>query len=261
MKAKQGVLILLLPSVLLAVSVSAWLCILFSGWGQYDAPTWTEAQPSVPRKQQPMRTHDLGQQIVQKAFKDSFADLAARCNDDEESPREFMHCLKRLYKHARSSTATTREQSWPWWFQTMLRDVPKPSNGMAGSWHYLQFPEQPMPKLCIYGKGATKQWRKVHCDAWNQQFNAPDDGRCYEIQGTPDPNASKAVFLRDPLERFLSAFLDKCTGRHMTSQPHCEPSIVFQNEEQTHVVTDFLNDTTKLFEIYVDTFPVRCVWG
>ena len=38
----------------------------------------------------------------------------------------------------------------------------------------------------------------------------------------------RAVFLRDPLERLLSGYLDKCVKPNIRkSQGHCEPNVVF----------------------------------
>ena len=43
-----------------------------------------------------------------------------------------------------------------------------------------------------------------------------------------NPQTHKAVFLRDPLERFLSAFVDKCIGSdRRLGEHHCEPNVIF----------------------------------
>ena len=48
-----------------------------------------------------------------------------------------------------------------------------------------------------------------------------------------NPKTYKAVFLRDPLERFLSAFVDKCIGRnHRLHEHHCEPNVIFGVREE-----------------------------
>jgi len=69
------------------------------------------------------------------------------------------------------------------------------------------------------------------------------------------------VFLRDPLERFLSAFINKCETH--VHEGHCEPTVLFQNRS-----SDILrgikngkqlmlakNDKQRMFAAYVDTCP------
>ena len=65
---------------------------------------------------------------------------------------------------------------------------------------------------------------------------------------------ARSVFLRDPLERFLSGFIDKCI-RSIVREPSCEPMFVYRSNK-TFIET--LPDNPKrLFEAYVDTFPLK----
>ena len=85
--------------------------------------------------------------------------------------------------------------------------------------------------------------------------------------------SEKAVFLRDPLDQFLSGFLDKCVNR-IRSEDHCEPISVFRksprHNENNDTSTTRTNDSTtprspietmlwdkrRTFKAYVDTFPL-----
>lgn len=135
----------------------------------------------------------------------------------------------------------------------MLRDAP---SQVMRSHHHLSAPTPTSGgegiHFCAMGKIATTQWRKVVCRLQNK----PDDyGRAVCV---PDHQISKraphVVFLRDPLERFLSAYLDKCIRKQF--QQHCEPLPVFY--EQDNGLMEGLNKSKKLmFETYVETMPLK----
>ena len=95
------------------------------------------------------------------------------------------------------------------------------------------------------------------------------------------------VFLRDPLDRFLSGFLDKCVRRHDKGVDHCEPITIFSPSATTTTTTTTQSTTTttgddntnttpsinnndilspidtmlwdnqRKFQAYVDTFPLK----
>jgi hypothetical protein len=113
---------------------------------------------------------------------------------------------------------------------------------------------KPHIQQCVFGKGGTKQWRLLHCLAINSTWTNKQKMNCFLEQNYSNANVNeKVVFLRDPLDRFLSGFLDKSMIK--TNEGHCNPNSVF-NENETGLVNDFLKDQHKLFKIYVDTFPL-----
>ena len=66
---------------------------------------------------------------------------------------------------------------------------------------------------------------------------------------------SRAVMLRDPLERMLSGYLNKCA--HVPTRKlegHCEPNSVFNGTILTSGIRD---DKRQLFAAYVDAFPLK----
>mmetsp|Transcript_2961 Transcript_2961/g.8116 ORF Transcript_2961/g.8116 Transcript_2961/m.8116 type:complete len:436 (-) Transcript_2961:296-1603(-) len=155
-------------------------------------------------------------------------------------------------------------------------------------------------QLCVYEKGGTKNWKKLHClhnfehDKRNAKVpnNAtlPDFNQCWNPQPPYDSDSNKSgedsrdsgsgsrsarvVFLRDPLERFLSGFLDKCVLKH-DAVDHCEPVSIFSSSGEQHAkpksgmqsslsssssssspIDSILWDKRRTFEAYVDTFPL-----
>jgi hypothetical protein len=217
---------------------------------------------SLPQK-------SLGRIIVERSYRQSWRDLTTklcpvvRYPNVTTSPPSvdfYITCLGKA-KRLMNTHRSPYHDKWPWWFRTLLRDAPKQSNGMQGPWHVLQF-SNPDLRLCVYEKGGTKQFKQFHC---RHIHNYPTDleklpefNQCWNQQPkyATVPNSDKAVFLRDPLDRFLSGFLDKCI-RHRDGVDHCEPTTVFHNKSTSPVTDLMLNDDRKFFEMYVDTFPLQ----
>lgn len=55
----------------------------------------------------------------------------------------------------------------------------------------------------------NKKYFKAAAVSW-ERFNSTDDGRQAIRQLLSDPNAERVIFVRDPLARFASAYLNKC---------------------------------------------------
>jgi len=213
---------------------------------------------NLPLKMQSQTSHtSLGRRIVEKAFNETYADLVEACGSPDEE-NSLKDCLVELYEKREAQDFSSK---WPWWFQTMVRDSRLLSTGLFGDWHFLQFPDPPM-QMCVYEKGGTKMWRVTHCEilaATVTTFTTSDVSltSCYNLQSPPaTENVSKSVFLRDPLERFLSAFLDKCASDNRVSQTHCQPNVIFRSNQTDHVADFMQQDTRTLFEIHVETSPV-----
>eukprot|EP00531_Pseudo-nitzschia_arenysensis_P007302 CAMPEP_0116128892 /NCGR_PEP_ID=MMETSP0329-20121206/7630_1 /TAXON_ID=697910 /ORGANISM="Pseudo-nitzschia arenysensis, Strain B593" /LENGTH=447 /DNA_ID=CAMNT_0003623117 /DNA_START=136 /DNA_END=1479 /DNA_ORIENTATION=- len=210
-------------------------------------------------------------------------------------------CLAKAHKIG-CTPGNIYHDRWPWWFRTLIRDLGRFDKGkfpdLAGPWHYLQFKgvgnptavgqandAAPRLQLCVYEKGGSKSWKKLQCEH-NHDYTGeiPNLNRCWTRQppydeqmsvGT-DPNnrtaaaykSEKAVFLRDPLERFLSGFLDKCV-RRWDPYNHCEPSVLFAKPNPNNInnsnsdiamnspIKNMLWDNRRTFQAYVDTFPLR----
>jgi hypothetical protein len=157
----------------------------------------------------------LGRRIVEKAFNDSYADLVEVCGvlDEKDSLNK---CLGKLYKDGLDPTSVNSKK-WPWWFHTMVRDAKKPATGLFGGWHFLQFPD-PLMQVCVYEKGGTKMWRRLHCDVLSRTVNTTGDTlptgvsdtltNCFYRQGPlATDNVERSVFLRDPLGEYCKRVL------------------------------------------------------
>jgi len=130
----------------------------------------------------------------------------------------------------------------PIWMESIFTQMPV--NGLFGHWHALVSDfVKPHFHLCTIEKIGTTQWRKVFTRL-NRNTHLPF-GPQYPAFHPSDPSVLKNwrskvwteewspwVVLRDPLERFLSAYLNKCEDE--VWEGHCEPTIQFTNNETWH---------------------------
>jgi len=213
-----------------------------------------------------------GWKIVTKAYKQTYKALESNCRPDEQ----FSACVSRLHDRP-----NFKDMNFPWWFETLIRDGVEPQ-GMHGRWHQVTFPmsedaTQELTKgrntnftdagildFCTIEKVSTTEWRHATCLIRNETFK----GRpCYQYDRSPKRPHFKAVFLRDPLERFLSGFKNKClTVYRRKEEQHCEPGEVFLSDvaektskkirKQRDMVTMLTENNKLFFEAYVDTMPL-----
>lgn len=213
---------------------------------------------------------------------------------------------------SQNSISTSIQQSipddhpYPWWFTTLLRDIL--TNGVYGPWHHFSTVGTTPPiRFCAMGKNACTEWRRVFkalnapefCSDGDEKEKTNDGGggggaggECQSQFNTAtplshDPNTvPNAVFIRDPLERLLSAYLDKCIKPNIRrSQGHCEPNTIFgvdylewiadksnnykqqqqegnsNDEVATKPLPDLMqtlqNRDKELFAAYVDLLPLK----
>lgn len=131
-----------------------------------------------------------------------------------------------------------------WWFQTLLQSPPPQLlySGEGSRWHDLKLTTPPL-RMCVIEKIASTQWRKVFHQLDQQARHA----------NTPPSRLGEAllprfVFLRDPLERFLSAFLDQCINRN---RGQCEPTTFFDSRH------NMLADQRVFFDAFVSAMPLK----
>ena len=170
----------------------------------------------------------------------------------------------------RNSTSTSSEPpSIPWWLQTLLRDTQK--NGAHGFWHHFSTTSPPL-HFCSIEKVATTEWRRTFCVA-NADDCIRDPKRCgkkkcaWSTHRVVPVDAPWAVFLRDPLERLLSGFLNKCViARTRKVEKHCEPNIVFNAQPNTKdetgkqypsLLEQLEGKDKQMFAAYVDVLPLK----
>ena len=78
-------------------------------------------------------------------------------------------------------------------------------------------------------------------------------------EGTLPEDAPKVVFLRDPLERLLSAYLNKCEDTFFRlGEKHCEPVEIFGRQyNETDLFGHIEDSHQQMFAAYLDIMPLR----
>ena len=112
-------------------------------------------------------------------------------------------------------------------------------------------------QMCSIEKLATTQWRKVSCHMNGEPFRFLPCNPAKEPRWRPgmkvgfSDDMPKIVFLRDPLERFLSAFVDKCIFGNRTgnANSHCQPGAVWQEQRKPDLLNGLWEDKRALFEV------------
>lgn len=125
---------------------------------------------------------------------------------------------------------------------------------MFGAWHNINL--KPDLQACVLEKVGTKHWKKLAKKQYESR-NLTFQKSYNLIQLENTQNYNRSVFLRDPLERFLSGFLDKCNAQRRNGDAaHCEPQSIF-GPARDSPMDDFYHTRRKLFEAYVDSFPIK----
>jgi hypothetical protein len=181
------------------------------------------------------------------------------------------------------------------------------TNGVFGPWHELSTANLAVTtmkddtltnggrgglKFCSIGKNGCTEWRGIfkalnareYCSNSNDMEwmnNGRSNSYCKEskihtnvkLDNDDSNSVPRTVFLRDPLERLLSGYLDKCVKPNIRkSQGHCEPNVVFGMDhlqvKKKSVATDNkglpIPDMTlvvnklerEMFATYVDLLPL-----
>jgi hypothetical protein len=215
-----------------------------------------------------LENEDEADFIIRRSYLNSYAHILPCNNATTEKD-----CLDKTLQHFNPTTENARGAlpPVPWWFRTLLRDTV--ANGAYGFWHHFSTTD-PALNFCTIEKVGTTEWRRVFCDL--NEDECPNNGdkypphcraglvgrKCaFQTNKKMPSDAPKAVFLRDPLERLLSAFLDKCIKPHVRKhEKHCEPNEVFNTDgwgRKNIVPTKQIEDHPKqFFAAYLDVMPL-----
>ena len=223
------------------------------------------------------RQYDDADFIIRRSFHQSYARILP-CDDNPswmkagDTTSIAKECIQQTRDYITSGNGTV-----PWWFQTLLRDITGKGGGVYVPWHHF-YTTEPSLNFCTIDKVATTEWRSVFCklnaaDCVNNTKGSCGKRKCtYTTLKTMPGEAPWAVFLRDPLERLLSGFLDKCYNPNLRRrEEHCQPNVVFNpmealKNDKNKAYANLLDsievegNDKLLFEAYVDVMPlkVRC---
>ena len=215
---------------------------------------------------------DVAQAIVEQTYKDTFAHIVENC------PNSVKHkeCCLRFYNLDTETTpnnnSTMNHTSQHWWFRSMIRDAynlensERPSRLDANSFHVAQT-SNPNVSMCMIEKIGSSTWRNVFRQLNNNNNNKLQSGKgpIIDLPGSKEESPSVVIF-RDPLERFLSAYIHKCvTFRRFAGENHCEPNIIFNEKDKASTKSSrefvkgfvFEKDHKAMFSAYVDIMPLK----
>ncbi len=184
--------------------------------------------------------------IIERAYSHTFGHIVNSCNKDQK----LKDCFQKYYNsitahHENGETTVPSGTAEHWWFQSMVRDAfdlettSSYRSRLSQHWHTAQAIE-PNVTMCLIEKVGSTSWREVFIDL-NKDYSPKSDlplrhnMTSRDLIDLPAPRESSPsiVFLRDPLERFLSAYLDKCVDSHLRSnEKHCMPNEIFDTESE-----------------------------
>ncbi|KAL7492431.1 hypothetical protein ACHAWT_001579, partial [Skeletonema menzelii] len=181
--------------------------------------------------------------IIRRSFEQSYAHIlpCKKSSWKAMDSRIAIDCMQQTRDHIMTQNITV-----PWWFQTLLRDILAGGTGVYSPWHHF-YTSKPPFHFCTMGKVATTEWRKVFCKLNKEDCvddNSPgcNKQKCaWKTTQKMPTNAPWAVFVRDPLERLLSGFLDKCYNPRARKKD----SLDIEGQEKA------------MFGAYVDVFPLK----
>jgi hypothetical protein len=234
----------------------------------------------------------IAQKLINSAYNDTYARLVNFCSaKDEASLKDCVTRFIQTNKHVNDVDGSNPNTSFllanknnetridhnvihynnpaPWWFQSMLRDSVERGRGLFGGWHH-GVTTNPNVSMCLIEKDGTTQWRRVFFSLNGGSEHGPGGKFITDKVTTrpimlpmPKDTYPSFVVLRDPLERFLSAYIDKCIRKRQ--EKHCEPKIIFHNNDQSNEEDiksllrgfDVNSNKKSAFELYVNVLPLK----
>ena len=192
----------------------------------------------------------LAESIVRKSFDATYAKLL-----DTDCTHDKTILAGKCYREILRNHTSTTDVALPWWFRTLLEESAKITSGW---WMTLKSRDPPL-RQCQLPKVGSKQW-SIFMHIMNNDTRRDVDGKnisySWNERGRNDAGP-KFVVLRDPLERYLSAFLDKCVDPRQQWQKHCEPLPVFQGQIGKGWMKEIKADGRVFFDAYVHSSPLK----
>jgi len=192
----------------------------------------------------------LAESIVRKSFDATYARLL-----DTDCTHNKTIMAGKCYREILRNHTNATDVALPWWFRTLLEESAK----ITSQWWMTLKSFDPPLRQCQLPKVGSKQW-SIFMHIMNNDTRRDVDGKnisySWNERGRNDAGP-KFVVLRDPLERYLSAFLDKCVDPGQQWQKHCEPLPVFQGQIGKGWMKEIKADGRVFFDAYVHSSPLK----
>jgi hypothetical protein len=214
---------------------------LYGGGGRSDTAGVGVSRTSLLLSQKCSADH-----IVKESYTKVYKPFVDRCTRDKIYKKEcFVNPV--VSNNHTNNYNNNYSPPPPWWFETLLRNATTPKNHpFLRTYHEVWF-DTPNLCMCRIEKVSSDRWRKVA-----ERFRGGEtdtergtrragNGWTKETDGFPH-----AVFFRDPLERFLSGYIDKCLKNKY--EGHCKP-------DSTSDLIDGFSKPQGL-NSYLSTFPL-----
>ena len=190
--------------------------------------------------------------IVEETYDSVWRPLRKHCAKlEQDRPLlAYTHCMR----------TRAHEIDAPWWAQTLLRDQHRA--------HTLWFPRDNRGDfiMCRLPKVGSTSWAAAHSRAALRAQMKPwmrDNRPMEQLRASHGaPGAFTAVFLRDPLERFVSGFLDKCAGVNVV-EGHCGSHPLHRNGTRSGLMRAVSSSAAQrgaskaALELFADTVPLQ----
>ena len=213
------------------------------------------------------------ERVVRESYERMYAPLRAdpHCHPPTEK------CVNAMFQRANATPAR-----FPWWLRNLMRDArnwylavytvladasttPIAACTIAKvgitTWkqHFnkllrMRLAQNGSPHPCIACPAAKKVNDRLASCYLKRSARQPIPGCSYLPELHADPEWLTFAIVRDPLERFLSGYLDKCVSGHYR-EGHCMPLEMFRNGTRSTALAG-MSAATQL-ETFVDVFPLH----
>jgi Sulfotransferase family len=172
--------------------------------------------------------------IVRNAYARHYRAFVNSCKAD----KPYKQCL-----------VNATDESAPWWLQRLLND---PKHKFVRDYHKMIF-DDPKLRVCKIERVGSNEWTQISSNYFAEQASLSGNSTdILKFGWKPETDdAPQAVFLRDPLDRFLSSYVEKCVKDGKAS--NCElvsPDLLTIRSAFTE---------RQAFASFVQTFPL--LWG
>jgi hypothetical protein len=169
--------------------------------------------------------------IVKESYSNVYRDFVERCSPEKFYKKECFRPMTSTTRNNRNhdnNNETSSPPPPPWWFESLRRGAT--TSLFIDAYHQVWFDSPPL-RVCRIEKVASDSWREIHKKVKRDNNSSPlRIGAGTAGLGWTGPttrNFPRVVFFRDPLERFLSGYINKCIRPDRRKEGHCEPDGIY----------------------------------